>query len=80
MPGDRTVEVRDAIRAILITRAAEVLLMRIRPPDHSECFWITPGGGIESVELTLRRGLREELGLTQFEIGPLVWRRQHTFD
>lgn len=73
---------RDAIRAILITPEAEVLLMQIRPPDRQECFWITPGGGLEpgeTVEVGLRRELQEELGLRQLEIGPLVWRRQHTF-
>jgi 8-oxo-dGTP pyrophosphatase MutT (NUDIX family) len=80
---NESVRVRDAIRAILITPSAEVLLMRIRPPDGDECFWITPGGGLEpgeTVEVGLRRELLEELGLRQFEIGPLVWRRQHTFD
>ncbi len=28
----------------------------------------------------MRRELYEEVGLTQFAMGPLVWRRQHTFD
>jgi 8-oxo-dGTP pyrophosphatase MutT (NUDIX family) len=74
---------RHAIRAILLTPEREVLLMRIRPPGRSETFWITPGGGLESgesVEDGLRRELREELGLARFTLGPLVWRRQHTFD
>lgn len=80
---DESVHVRDAVRAILITASAEVLLMRIRHPDREERFWIAPGGGLEpgeSVEAGLRRELLEELGLTEFEIGPLVWRRQHTFN
>ena len=75
---------RHAIRAILLTPQSEVLLMRIHPPDNDECFWwITPGGGLEAGETTedgLRRELQEELGLDEYEIGPLVWRRQHTFD
>jgi 8-oxo-dGTP pyrophosphatase MutT (NUDIX family) len=31
----------------------------------------------ESVDATLRRELHEELGLTDFQIGPLVWERTH---
>jgi 8-oxo-dGTP pyrophosphatase MutT (NUDIX family) len=76
-------KLREAIRAIVITSKAEVLLMRIRLPGHDDCFWIAPGGGIEcgeSVESCLKRELEEELGLRQFDLGPLVWLRQHTFD
>ena len=74
---------REAVRAILITPAHEVLLIRIRAPGTTKWFWIAPGGGLEpgeSIEDALRRELREELGLEHIEIGPLVWRRQHTFD
>jgi 8-oxo-dGTP pyrophosphatase MutT (NUDIX family) len=74
---------RDAVRAILLTPEHEVLLMRIHPPGREERFWIAPGGGLEpgeQLEAGLRRELGEELGLTAFAVGPLVWRRQHTFD
>jgi len=74
---------RNAVRAIVLTPELKVLLMRIRAPQGGDWFWITPGGGLEAGETEeagLRRELKEELGLERFEVGPLVWRRQHTFD
>jgi 8-oxo-dGTP pyrophosphatase MutT (NUDIX family) len=40
------------------------------------------GGGLEPGETIVQglgREFREELGLERFTVGPLVWRRQHTF-
>lgn len=34
----------------------------------------------ETDEVALRRELAEELGLDDFELGPLLWRREHEFD
>ncbi len=71
------------MRAILLTPAREILMMQIREPGGGARFWITPGGGMEDGEnfdTTLRRELKEELGLEAFDIGPLLWRRQHTFN
>lgn len=73
---------RQAVRALLLTPNDEVLLIRIRRPDGGQGFWIAPGGGLEPGEAPddgLRRELREELGLAELAIGPLVWRRRHTF-
>ncbi len=74
---------RYAVRALLLTPEEEVLLMRIRAPGTNRAFWIAPGGGLEpdeGIDNGLRRELREELGLLDFEIGPLVWRRHHIFN
>ena len=74
---------RQAVRALLLTPQHQILLLRVRPPQGGNWFWIAPGGGInvgETVEAGLRRELHEEVGLEGLAIGPLVWKRQHTFD
>ena len=74
---------RPAVRAIILSPEDELLLLRIRSPEGGDWFWITPGGGLEpgeTNESALRRELKEEVGLEYFLMGPLVWRRQHTFD
>lgn len=73
---------RNAARALILTPANELLLLKVRVPGVSESFWVAPGGGLapgEGAEECLRRELREEVGLDDFELGPLVWRRQHRF-
>jgi 8-oxo-dGTP pyrophosphatase MutT (NUDIX family) len=70
---------RFAVRAVVFTPDREVLLMRTRPITRP-AYWLTPGGGVEpgeSDEQALRRELQEELGLLQFELGPLLM--QHSF-
>lgn len=73
---------RRAVRALILTPDHEVLLLRIVTPDGADRFWIAPGGGLEPGETAaegLRRELTEELGLADFEAGPVIWRRHHTF-
>ena len=82
MGPSRVIE-RQAVRVILLTPAHELLLMRIRPPQGGDSFWITPGGGLKPGETgnqAARRELQEEVGLSDITLGPLVWRRQHTFN
>jgi len=67
---------RDAVRAVVVDARKRVLLVRWQRPGAA--WWITPGGGAdpgESDEQTLRRELREEVGLRDFDLGPLVFER-----
>lgn len=68
---------RLAVRALVVDPEGSALLVRFDFPG-SGVIWATPGGGMEpgeTEEETLRRELEEELGLTSFELGPLLWRR-----
>jgi double-stranded uracil-DNA glycosylase len=72
---------RIAVRALVVDARERVLLLRFRTPGGRE-FWATPGGAIEpgeSEDDALRRELREEAGLRDFELGPAIWVRAHTF-
>jgi 8-oxo-dGTP diphosphatase len=69
---------REAVRALLLDDEGHVLLVRYEFPTAS--VWGLPGGGIEPDEddiAALRRELREELGLTEVVIGPHIWTREH---
>jgi 8-oxo-dGTP pyrophosphatase MutT (NUDIX family) len=69
---------RQGVRAVVLDPADRVLLVRFE--DVMGTWWATPGGGIDEGETdadALARELREEVGLLDFELGPLVWRRQH---
>jgi len=71
---------RLGVRALVVDPAGRTLLLRYG--DEYATWWVTPGGGKdpgESDEPALRRELREELGLRDFELGPLLWTREQWF-
>lgn len=73
---------REAVRALIVDEAQRILLTRFARPIGDETWWGTPGGGIEdgeSDEHALRRELREEVGLHEFELGPLLWEHAGNF-
>src|SRR5947209_5520152 len=65
---------RESVRGLVRDSDGRVLLLRYG--DEYGDWWITPGGGREpdeTDEQTLRRELEEEVGLVDFELGPLLW-------
>jgi double-stranded uracil-DNA glycosylase len=71
---------RDAVRGLVVDDAGRTLLTRFDFRHGS--IWTPPGGGVEAGETddqAIRRELREELGLREVEIGPLLWTRTHWF-
>jgi ADP-ribose pyrophosphatase YjhB (NUDIX family) len=72
---------RRSVRALLLNEHDEILLIRIRSPE-GVASWIAPGEGVEAGEnavMALQRELHEDLGFQDAAIGPVVWRRQHTY-
>jgi TDG/mug DNA glycosylase family protein len=67
---------RQAVRALVLDADGRVLLVQFRRPIGDRTWWGSPGGGIdpgESHEEALRRELREEVGLEDFEVGELLY-------
>jgi TDG/mug DNA glycosylase family protein len=74
-------EDRPAVRALVLDALDRTLLLRFTTPG-GRSFWATPGGALEpgeDEEAALRRELREETGLRDAEVGPVLWTREHVF-
>ncbi|MET9697591.1 NUDIX hydrolase [Streptomyces sp. NPDC006529] len=80
MPGG---EVRQVSRVILLDPADRILLLHgFEPDDPAESWWFTPGGGLEGAESREQAALRElaeETGITEVELGPVLWQRHCAF-
>ncbi|MFD6759989.1 NUDIX hydrolase [Streptomyces roseolus] len=81
--GEAGREVRRVARVILLDPDDRVLLMHGHEPDDpGDTWWFTPGGGVEGDETRAQAALRElaeETGLTDVELGPVLWRRHCSF-
>ncbi|GAA4898727.1 NUDIX hydrolase [Streptomyces coeruleoprunus] len=76
-------ELRKVARVVLLDPDDRILLLHgYEPDDPSQSWWFTPGGGVEgdeSREEAALRELAEETGLTDVELGPVLWRRLCSF-
>lgn len=83
--GPREPSPRRAVRALVVSPEARVLLIRCTEPGTGASWWVTPGGGVEpgeSDDAALRRELEEEVGIVAppgADAWPCVWLREHVF-
>ncbi|MGZ3118008.1 NUDIX hydrolase [Streptomyces sp. H62] len=74
---------RRVARVVLLDPDDRILLLHGHEPDDpADDWWFTPGGGVEGDETreqAARRELAEETGITDVELGPVLWRRRCSF-
>ena len=74
---------RKVARVVLLDPEDRILLLHGHEPDDpADDWWFTPGGGLEGEETREEAALRElaeETGITEVELGPLLWRRMCSF-
>ncbi|MFB7917880.1 NUDIX hydrolase [Streptomyces sp. NPDC056061] len=77
------VEKRKVARVVLLDPDDRILLIHgYEPEDPGSTWWFTPGGGLEGDETREEAALRElaeETGITDVELGPLLWQRMCSF-
>ncbi|MFD7324640.1 NUDIX hydrolase [Streptomyces sp. NPDC059875] len=76
-------ELRRVARVVLLDPDDRILLMHgYEPDDPDQTWWFTPGGGLEGEETREEAALRElveETGITEVELGPVIWQRICSF-
>jgi 8-oxo-dGTP pyrophosphatase MutT (NUDIX family) len=74
---------RKVARVVLLDPDDRILLLHGHEPDDpADDWWFTPGGGVEGAETREEAALRElaeETGITEVELGPVLWRRRCSF-
>ncbi len=75
---------RQAARVVVLNSDNRILLIKSLDPANpaNKSWWEIPGGGIEYGESSAHcaaRELREEAGITEAEIGPVVWTQSVQF-
>ncbi|MER6104999.1 NUDIX hydrolase [Streptomyces sp. NPDC001832] len=77
------IEKRKVARVVLLGPDDRILLIHgFEPEDPESTWWFTPGGGLEGDETREQAALRElaeETGITEVELGPLLWQRMCSF-